>query len=192
VTDALFKFHAACYLTHNTIEAAGVLRRGVGFSPDEVEAVLIQVQETHLGVCNIEAPRTGLECKFSLRMTCAMALADDDTFDEGSYSDETAQRPDLVALRRRISVEPTAAGSASTVKIRLRDGRAYSRTVDVGVPERDLDRQQAKLERKFRHLTREALWPGAADEVVAICQRLEEEPTLERLMRAISGGLQSQ
>jgi 2-methylcitrate dehydratase PrpD len=192
VTDALFKFHAACYLTHNTIEAAGLLRREVGFRPDEVEAVLVQVQGTHLGVCNIEAPRTGLECKFSLRITCAMALAADDTFDERSYSDETAQRPDLVALRQRISVEPTAAGSASTVNIRLRDGRAYSRTVDVGVPDRDLDRQQAKLERKFRLLTRDAFWPGAADEVVAICQRLEEEPTLERLMRAISGGLQSQ
>ena len=38
-----------------------------------IEAVSVKVPAGHLGVCNIQAPATGLECKFSLRMTTALA-----------------------------------------------------------------------------------------------------------------------
>jgi 2-methylcitrate dehydratase PrpD len=189
VSDALFKYHAACYLTHNAIEAAGALRSQTPFAADQVEAVTIKVQPVHLGVCNIEAPRTGLECKFSLRMTTAMALAGEDTFDEALYSDATAARADLVALRQRISVEPTAQGSGSTVDVRLKDGRTVSRTVDVAIPVRDLAAQQEKLERKFRHLTRGALGDERAERVIGLCRNLEREPDLGDLLAACSQGL---
>jgi 2-methylcitrate dehydratase PrpD len=182
VTDALFKYHAACYLTHDTIEAAAALRRETPFAPTDVEAVTVRVREVHLGVCNIAAPRTGLECKFSLRMTCALALAGEDTFDERLYCDATAARTDLVDLGRRIAVEPTAPAAGSTVEVRLKDGRQVSRTVDVAIPARDLAAQQEKLERKFRHLTRAALGPAAADEVIDICRTLESHPDLGRLL----------
>ena len=186
VVDALFKFHAACYLTHNSIEATNALRAEERLSPDEVETILIQVQPMHLGVCNIEAPRTGLECKFSLRMTSAMALSGDDTFDEALFSDATAARPDLVALCKRISVEPNSPTAGSAVTIRLKDGRAFSRTVDVAIPETNLSAQQDKLERKFRHLARNGLDPKAVDEIVKITRTLEREPDLSRLLRACS------
>ncbi len=190
VVEALFKYHAACYLTHNTIEAANALRAQTPFTAGEVEAVTVRVQKVHLGVCNIEAPRTGLECKFSLRMTCALAIAGEDTFDEALFSDATAARADLVELRQRIAVEPTAQGLGSTVDIRLKDGRELSRTVDVAIPETDLGLQQDKLERKFRHLTRDALSSAAAERVVEICRGLEREPDLNRLLRTCSEGLQ--
>lgn len=182
VVDTLFKYHAACYLTHDTIEAAAALRRETPFSPAEIEAVTVRVREVHLGVCNIAAPRTGLECKFSLRMTCALALVGEDTFDERLYCDATAARSDLVDLGRRIAVEPNAAAAGSTVEVRLKDGRHLSRTVDVAIPARDLAAQQEKLERKFRHLTRAALGPAAADEVIEICRTLENQPDLGRLL----------
>jgi len=184
VVDALFKFHAACYLTHNTIEATNALRGEAGLSPDDIETVAIQVQPVHMGVCNIEAPRTGLECKFSLRMTCALALTGEDTFDEAVFSDATAARGDLVELCRRISVEPTSPSAGSVVTLKLKDGRVLSRTVDVAIPERDLAAQQEKLEHKFRHLARSGLDPDAVDEIVETCRSLDSEPDLGRLLRA--------
>jgi 2-methylcitrate dehydratase PrpD len=184
VVDALFKYHAACYLTHNTIEAANTLRHETPLSADHVEAVTVSVQRGHLRVCNIEAPRTGLECKFSLRMTCAMALAGEDTCDEALYSDAAAVRPDLVALRDRITIEPTAPDLASTVRVRLKGGREVSCTADVAIPVRDLDAQQARLERKFRNLMRGRLSATATDRIVEICRGLEHEPDLGRLMAA--------
>jgi 2-methylcitrate dehydratase PrpD len=182
--DALFKYHAACYLTHNTIEAAAALRVETPFSADQVEVVTVQVQPVHLGVCNIEAPRTGLECKFSLRMTCALALTGEDTFDEALFSDATAARPDLIALRQRVSVEPTSPGAGSTVRIRLKDGREVSRTVDVAIPVRDLAMQQEKLERKFRHLARHGVGSQAAERMIDICRGIEREPDIRRLLAA--------
>jgi len=187
VVDALFKYHAACYLTHDTIEAANALRLRTPFAARAVESVRVEVHATHMGVCNIQAPRTGLECKFSLRMTCAMALAGENTFDEALFTDATATREDLVALRDRITVTPTRSGAGSSVHVRLKDGREVSRTVDVAIPERDLDAQQARLEAKFRHLTRDALTAEAGDAVVGLCRRLDREPDVGALLRACAG-----
>lgn len=189
VTDTLFKYHAACYLTHNTIEAASALRALDGVTPDQVERVSIEVQPMHLGVCDIAAPATGLETKFSLRMTCALALSGEDTFDDRLYSDETAARPDLAALCRRSRVEGTASGLPSTVTVVLKDGRVLSRTANVAEPERDLEAQQARLERKFRHLTREILQPAAADDVIGFCRTLEAQHDLGALIGACTNGL---
>jgi 2-methylcitrate dehydratase PrpD len=188
VVDALFKYHAACYLTHNAIEAMAALRRETPFTTDDVASASIHVQQTHLGVCNIEAPATGLECKFSLRMTAALAAAGEDTFDDGLYSDTTAARPDLVALRQRIEVIADAQGAGSRVDVRLTDGGTLSRTVNVAIPVRDLPAQQSKLEHKFRHQVRRVLRPEAAERVITIMRSLEREPDLSRLLAACADG----
>jgi 2-methylcitrate dehydratase PrpD len=182
VCDALFKYHAACYLTHNVIEATARLRVANALDAARVEAVRVHVNQGHMGVCNIAEPRTGLECKFSLRMTTALALAGEDTFQDTLFSDQTATRDDLVALRRRVTVTPDAMGPGSTVEIALKDGRTLAETVDVARPVRDLAAQQAKLEHKFRHLTEPALGAVAASEIIAICRDLEGAPNLAGLM----------
>lgn len=184
VVEALFKYHAACYLTHDSIEAANQLRTEDGVSPEAIEAVTVRVPSGHLGVCNIQEAATGLECKFSLRMTTALALAGEDTFQEALFSDATAQRPDLVALRERVTIDPTQVGRGCGVTVRLKDGRTLSRTGDVSQPLRDLARQQDKLERKFRHLTVAALG-GKADEVIGLCRDLERLPDLGGLIALI-------
>ncbi|HZZ88037.1 MAG TPA: MmgE/PrpD family protein [Caulobacteraceae bacterium] len=186
VVEALFKYHAACYLTHDSIEAANQLRAEAGVTPEAIAAVTVKVPAGHLGVCNIQAPATGLECKFSLRMTTALALSGEDTFQEALFSDATARRPDLVALRERVTIDPTQSGRGCVVTVRLKDGREASRTGDVSQPLRDLELQQQKLERKFRHLAGAALGE-AADEVIALCRTLEAQPDLGRLIALVGG-----
>jgi 2-methylcitrate dehydratase PrpD len=184
VTEALFKYHAACYLTHDSIEAANQLRLEERLAPDDIAAVKVKVPSGHLGVCNIQAPATGLECKFSLRMTTALALSGEDTFQEALFSDATANRPDLVALRERVTIDPTQVGRGCVVTVRTTDGRTLARTGDVSQPLRDLEAQQAKLERKFRHLAGPALTEARADEVIGLCGRLETLPSLAPLIEA--------
>ena len=183
VADALFKYHAACYMTHNAIEATARLRNAHGLKPAAVEAVRVHVNPGHMGVCNIAEPRTGLECKFSLCMTVALALAGEDTFQEALFSDQTASRGDLVALRRRVSVTPDAAGPGSTVEVELKDGQVLADTVDVAKPVRDLAFQQAQIERKFRHLAEPAVGAATASEIIDICRNLETRPNVFRLMQ---------
>src|SRR5690606_561849 len=103
--ENLFKYHAACYGTHSAIECARTLRATHGFTPEEIESVTVQVERGADAVCNIASPRTGLEAKFSLRLTTAMALCGRDTADLGLYSEATAADPALVAVRDRVQVE---------------------------------------------------------------------------------------
>jgi 2-methylcitrate dehydratase PrpD len=75
----LFKHHAACYLTHAPIECARQLRERHGLTPDRIAGVTLRLDASCDRVCNIPAPIDGLQSKFSLRQTVAMALAGVDT-----------------------------------------------------------------------------------------------------------------
>ena len=57
----LFKYHAACYLTHAAIESAGRIREQDGFSLHSIREVIVRVNPGCDTVCNIPEPETGLE-----------------------------------------------------------------------------------------------------------------------------------
>ena len=79
-------------MTHAPIEAARKLREQHGLTPDSIARIRLRLDETCDRICNIPAPRTGLEAKFSLRLTTAMALAGVDTGGLGSYSEADCGR----------------------------------------------------------------------------------------------------
>jgi 2-methylcitrate dehydratase PrpD len=187
VVEALFKYHAACYLTHDSIEASNALRVDEKVSPQAIDSVSVKVPPGHLGVCNIQDPQTGLECKFSLRMTTALALSGEDTFQDSLFSDETAHRPDLIALRQKVEVDPTQVGRGCVVTVRTKDGRTFARTGDVSQPMRDLGAQQAKVERKFRHLAVPAIGEAASERAIAFLRDLERQPDVRTLMALCAG-----
>lgn len=187
ILGTLFKYHAACYLTHSAIEAAARLREDVNAAPDSVARIFVDVDPGHLGVCNIAEPATGLEMKFSLRMTVAAALAGENTADEALFSDATANRPDLLRWRDRVTVRPTGAGSASTVTLVSHDGATHSETVDTAVPEHDLDRQQARLEAKMRALAEPVVGTDATDRLIACCRDLHSLPDIGELVDLLRG-----
>jgi 2-methylcitrate dehydratase PrpD len=146
ILGTLFKYHAACYLTHATIEGV----RALEARAEDVERIQLRVDATCRGVCDIEQPKTGMEAKFSLKATAAMALLRDATSDPRAFSDARARSPELTAWLPRVSVEfaPMPA-TRSEVALQLRDGRVLKTACDTGLPERDLARQTARLREKF-------------------------------------------
>lgn len=184
VTSTLFKFHAACFLTHSSIEALKRLRDHHLFSPGDVQAVTLHVNDAHLKICNIAQPRTGLEVKFSLRMMAALALAGVDTANELSYTDALAARPDLVALRDKVTVAPCGdmPGSRSRAEVVLAGGTRFEATHDVGEPLSDLQHQWELLETKFRALVAPALGAGRAEALVRACRNAHALDDLGELL----------
>ena len=153
VVETLFKYHAACYLTHSTIEAVTALRHQLSLSGKDVAAIDVHVPSGHLSVCNIPTPRTGLETKFSLRHTAALAACGEDTAAIQTYSDENAADSVLSAVRDRVTVHgDRRPGHDARVVIKTVGGRAAETELDVGIPDRDLDRQGERLASKFRSL----------------------------------------
>lgn len=57
----LFKYHAACYLTHAGIEACRQLKHAHNIVPDRIKRVVMRLDHSVDRICNIPSPKTGLE-----------------------------------------------------------------------------------------------------------------------------------
>jgi 2-methylcitrate dehydratase PrpD len=154
IRSNLFKYHAACYLTHATIEGCRRLREKYGLSPDSIAGISLRLDESCDRVCNIAEPKTGLEAKFSLRQTAAMALAGMDTSGLDSYSETTTADERCRALRQKVRLDWQSGWpqARTEVTIETTDGRSLSLDYDAGVPTTNVDEQGRRLEEKFRAL----------------------------------------
>lgn len=180
----LFKYHAACYGTHASIEATRQLCEKHRLTASDVRRIVVRAPLSSDGVCNIATPRTGLEAKFSLRHTVAMAVAGIDTADMASFSDSAARDQVLANLRERVHVELVAECNALTqaeVEIETASGSSLRRQHDSGIPATDLAAQQERLEAKFRSLARPQLDEQSCEEVLDLIGRLDELPDLSPL-----------
>lgn len=177
ITGVLFKYHAACYLTHSSIEGIKRLRAQHGIEPEQVAAVHLRVPQGHLKVCNILEPTTGLEGKFSLRFTAALALVSDDTSDR-VFTDDRVRDPLLVQLRDKVTVEPIAepgTNYVNEVEITLASGGVLRSGVNVGQPAapEELGLQWARLADKFTALVEPMLGAERTAQVIDRIRQLE-------------------
>lgn len=184
IRETLFKYHAACYLTHAAIEAAAQLRGRHGLDPEKIGAVEVHVAPPLLDVCNIEEPTTGLEGKFSLRATTALALLGEDTSDLITYSDAKMAEPRLVALRDRVRVIPTEGMGPMQARVRIEtDGQHGEAEADAGVPAADLNAQGGRLRRKFLTLAAPILGAGRAADLSDAALSAQQVNSVAELLR---------
>ncbi len=165
ITDNLFKFTAACYSTHGSVAILKQLREAHRFDVRQIRGVHLRVEPAADRICNIPAPRTGLEAKFSLRFNAAAALLGMDTASPDTYSDDATRLGDLCAIRDLVRVEPMAQDWSVTVTeadIELDDGRVLSGRFDTGIPATNLADQGERLTRKFVSLTSSVLGTATA------------------------------
>ena len=155
----LFKYHAACYLTHAPIECARRLREQHRLTPAAITGITLRVDASCERVCNIPAPVDGLQSKFSLRQTVAMALAGVDTASLGAYSSGNARDADLVRMREQIQIEWQDGWpqTLSELEIALSDGRHVTTRHNAGIPAADIADQGDRLAAKFDALVEPVL-----------------------------------
>ena len=185
LNNNLFKYHAACYRTHASINAALQLKEAHGFSADDVAQATIRIATDADKICNIAEPVSGLEVKFSLRATAAIALLGFDTAAIETYSDEVAVRPDVIAMRDKVTVELHAdmEGNHSVLDITLTDGRQFSASCRVGIPEPDLALLHRRIDAKFEQLVAPVLGSESCAKLLALCKRVETLTNLGEIMR---------
>jgi 2-methylcitrate dehydratase PrpD len=189
IAGNLFKYHASCYMTHAAIETARKLRDQHGFAPDQVEAVAVRLEESCDRICNIPAPVTGLEAKFSLRLTTAMGLAGVDTSRLSTYSEAVAADPVLVGLRDKVSLDfRTGISSTFTeIELVLRDGSRLTAQHDAGVPATDVVHQGKRLEAKFAALVDPVLGRDKTARLIVDVGRFDSLSDVRATLRACGG-----
>ncbi|QFT81001.1 MmgE/PrpD family protein [Roseovarius sp. THAF27] len=159
------KFHACCHGLHATLEALRDLDAGA----DRVETVGISTHPRWLSVCNIAAPESGLQSKFSYRMVTAMALTGHDTARLESFADSLSRDADLAALRERVTVDSDDSLTEMQARLRvtLKDGSVQDLFHDL-----DADPGLAARQKRVRAKAAALLGEGRAE---AIWQAIEAD-----------------
>ena len=153
ILDSLFKYHAACYLTHASIDGVAGLRAGAG--AHGLQELELCVNPNILDICGIAKPKTGLEGKFSLRANAALAWLGQDTSDPETYADEMICREDVQATLEKVRVATDEALTEMQTRVRcvtLGD-QARDAFCDTSIPCRDLNAQGERLRAKFAALS---------------------------------------
>jgi 2-methylcitrate dehydratase PrpD len=187
IPNTLFKYHAACYLTHSTIEAVRGLCMQHDISAADIAAIVLHVPAGHLDVCNIEEPRDSLEAKFSLRHVACLAATGADTAAIDTFNGPALIDPVLAGLRRRVSVHGDyKPGTGARAIIHLHTGCKFSMEADVGIVETDADAQAAALNRKFNGLAVSVMGEKRAGELAAAIRALEDLDDVRGVMESAS------
>jgi len=117
-----YKFHACCHGLHSFLEALEELKQENNFNPDTIEEIAIETNPSWLKVCNIEKPKTGLEAKFSYKLTAAMSIYGKDTADLDTYCDEICFDDNMNGIRDRVKVIPNDKLTNTQSLISIKDG----------------------------------------------------------------------
>ncbi len=180
-----FKAYACGSLMHPTIDAVISLRREHGLGPDDVEGIDARVHSYLSWVMAKDAPKTGLDGKFSSFHCAAVAMVDG-AAGLAQFTDERVTAPDVVAMRDRVRFEfdDRLPKDAARVTIRTRDGRAVSHTTDhnKGTPGNPLSDDE--LSAKFVDLAAPALGEDRSRQILGELWRFDELPDVTDLIRS--------
>lgn len=153
-TDWMFnsiqhKFHACCHGLHATLEALS----DISSVPESFTEIHVFTHPRWMSVCNNPEPVTGLEAKFSYRMTVAMCLLGHNTGRLDSFRDDLCLEPAVVALRNkvRISADPGLSEMQARVDLTAVDGGAQSVFHDLDVVA-DIAARRQKVHAKAQSL----------------------------------------
>ena len=130
------KLHACCHGAHAMIEALLLLRANSTFLADDLKEVRVEIAPRWQNVCDIKAPSTGLEIKFSYVFLAAMVLRGIDLAAYESYLDSHCDDENLVALAGKVTVvgNDKIADSAARVTIYSRNNDTQSQDFDLLTP----------------------------------------------------------
>ncbi|MFZ2387231.1 MAG: MmgE/PrpD family protein, partial [Polaromonas sp.] len=164
-----YKPFACGIVIHPSIDACAQLR-AQGVRPEQIERIELKVHSLVLELTGKKEPADGLQAKFSVYHGCAAGL----TFGfaaEGEFSDEVVNRPDMVALRRKVvaTVDDAIDEASADVTAVLNDGRRVRVFVEHAIGSLENPMTDANLEAKFHGLSDEVLGAAKTTDLIKAC-----------------------
>ena len=165
-----FKPFACGIVIHPIIDACIQLRNSPGFDVEAVEAVEAKVHPLVLELTGKKTPTAGLEGKFSVYHSAAVALLHG-AAGEAEYSDTCVRDPRVIALRDRVSAQVEAGlhEDQARVSIRMRGGARIETFVEHAIGSLERPMSDADLEQKFRGLAAGVLPDRQIEQLIRFC-----------------------
>lgn len=185
VVKNTYKPFACGIVTHPIIDGCIQLRNEHDLQPPQIAAVSLRVNPLVLKLTGKKTPQTGLESKFSIFHASAAAIIRGSAGPD-EFTDETAQDPQVIALRDKVTARADEAVSEeeALVSITLNDGTVLDKHIEhaIGSIERPMTKEA--LEDKFSGQAISALPQAQIDRVMAMCWEIESLDDASDIARA--------
>ncbi len=182
-----YKPFACGIVIHPSIDACAQLR-AQGVSPSQVERIELKVHSLVLELTGKKEPVDGLQAKFSVYHGCAAGLSLGQA-GEDAFSDELVNRPDMVALRRKVvaTVDDAIDEASADVTAVLSDGRRVHVFVEHAIGSLQRPMSDDQLAAKFHGLSDPVLGAARGAALIQACRDIGlagDVRTLTALARA--------
>ena len=164
-----YKPFACGIVIHPSIDACAQLR-AQGVRPEQVERIELKVHSLVLELTGKKEPVDGLQAKFSVYHGCAAGRSFGRAAEE-EFADELVNRPDRVALRRKVvaTVDDAIDEASADVTAVLTDGRRVHVFVEHAIGSLHRPMSEAQLEAKFHGMSDEVLGSERTSALIAAC-----------------------
>ena len=148
-----YKPFACGVVIHPALDAAIQLKNEYNLRPEQIKAVHLRANPMVLELTGKRTPKTGLEGKFSVYHSVAIALLEGRA-GERQYSDEAVQRSDARSLREKIEVEidPKIPKQSGELSITTENGQVLTKFIDNALGSLENPMSDAQLDAKFKDL----------------------------------------
>jgi len=170
-----YKPHACGVVVHPVIDGCIQLREAISNQSSHVASIVLRVHPLTLKLAGIREPRGGLESKWSVHHSAAVALCDG-AAGERQYTDERVRDPAVRRLREKVSAHDDASlrEDEANVKIVLTDGRFFEQHVDHAAGSADNPMSDRALDAKFLALADGILPAKRAEAVLEKCRAVAD------------------
>jgi 2-methylcitrate dehydratase PrpD len=184
-----YKPFACGIVIHPVIDGCIQLRNEHKLKAEEIERISVRVHPLVLELTGKKTPQVGLEGKFSVYHSAAVAIIHG-AAGETEYSDAAVRDAKVVTLRDRVEAiaDKTIHEAEAQVSISLKNGTKLEKHVKHAIGSLERPMSDADLEAKFRGLASGVLSAAEADRLIDLCWKVEGLPEASALARAAVPG----
>ncbi|MGZ5261956.1 MAG: MmgE/PrpD family protein, partial [Burkholderiales bacterium] len=184
-----YKPFACGIVIHPIIDACIQLRNEHGLNAEDIESIEAKVHPLVLELTGKKTPQVGLEGKFSVYHSAAVAIIHG-AGGEAEYSDQAVRDSRVTSLRDRVSavVDKAMHEDQTRVAIRLKNGKTVEKFVEHAIGSLARPMSDADLEAKFRGLAKGILTPSECDNLIALCWGIDKLKEAGEVARASMPG----
>jgi 2-methylcitrate dehydratase PrpD len=185
VTLNSYKPFACGIVIHPAIDGCVQIKKEHGLTGAEVEKVELTVAPLVLELTGKRTPQTGLEGKFSVFHSCAVALLHG-AAGEKQYADAVVRDPKTIALRDKVDakIDPKIRDDEVYVRITLKDGRVVEKYIEHAIGSKEVPMTDAQLDEKFHVLADDILGADHAGRLIALTRSIETLGDAAEISRA--------
>jgi 2-methylcitrate dehydratase PrpD len=176
-----YKPFACGIVIHPSIDACAQLR-AMGVTVAQIERIELKVHSLVLELTGKKEPADGLQAKFSVYHGCAAGLTFGHAAEE-EFSDDVVNRPDMVALRRKVvaTVDNSIDEASADVTAVLADGRRIHVFVEHAIGSLQNPMTDVNLEAKFHGLSDAVLGAEKTTALIQACWALGDASDVRAL-----------